>query len=486
MRRIAIGGIVHETNTFAPTLTALSAFTIDSGPAMVERWSGTSSSMGGVLHGLREVGYEAVPLVYATAMPGGTVTDAAYRALLGDLIERLRAAAPVDGILLVLHGTMVAESCDDCEGEILNLTREIASPLVAVLDMHGSLTPAMVDAADALIAFNQNPHVDTFERGLEAVKLMQQFIEDDLRPARAFVQVPLLLNALTTGTARLPLRAMHEQAAAFRQHPGVVNISIMGGFAYSDVHDAGVSVLVTANDAALAQDMAQRLADIAWEHREAGSDTGLPVDEAVQRAVRARRHPVILADIGDNVGGGSPGDGTVLLRALIDAEAQDAVVVLADPQAVAQAAAAGPGARVSLLVGGKVDNWHGEPVAVSGVVENLTDGRFVTSGRDHFANIYGREVNMGRCARIRCGGITLLLTERKTPPGDLEQLRSQGIAPEAQRIIVVKSTIAFRGAYEPIAAEIIEVDTPGLCAPNLSGFRYHKLRRPIYPLDVFP
>src|SRR5690554_2528926 len=153
MRRIAIGGIVHETNTFAPTLTALSAFTIDSGPAMVERWSGTSSSMGGVLHGLREVGYEAVPLVYATAMPGGTVTDAAYRALLGDLIERLRAAAPVDGILLVLHGTMVAESCDDCEGEILNLTREIASPLVAVLDMHGSLTPAMVDAADALIAF---------------------------------------------------------------------------------------------------------------------------------------------------------------------------------------------------------------------------------------------------------------------------------------------------------------------------------------------
>lgn len=486
MRRIAIGGIVHETNTFAPSKTDLGAFTIDEGDDMIRRWAGTTSSMGGVLSGLSD--YQAAPLLYATAMPSGTVTDAAYGALLRDLIARLQAAAPVDGVLLVLHGTMVAESEDDCEGDILAQVRAaVPCPVVAVLDMHGSLTPRMVDAADALVAFNQNPHLDTFDRGLEAAHILRRLIEDKARLTKAFVHPPLLLNALTTGTARPPLRALHEQAARFRQNPRVVNISIMGGFAYSDVPEAGVSVLVTtSDDAALAQEIAHTLAALAWEQREAGRDSGLPVSETVQRALRAERHPVILADIGDNVGGGSPGDGTVLLRALIEADAQDAVVLLADPQAVAQAYDAGTGAAVDLWVGGKVDAWHGESVRVRGAVEHLTDGRFTTGGKDHFANIYGREVNMGRCARLRCGGVTLLLTERKTPPGDLEQLRSQGIAPEAQKIIVVKSTIAFRGAYEAIAGEIIEVDTPGLCAANLSGFTYHKLRRPIFPLDVFP
>lgn len=487
MKRIAIGGIVHETNTFTPALTSLDFFTVDVGEGIIARWSGTSSSMGGALHGLNEAGYEAVPLLYATAMPSGIVADTAYQALLRDLIARLQAAAPVDGVLLVLHGAMVAEGQDDCEGEILEQVRGIigsACPLVCVLDMHGTLTPTMVNAADALVAFNKHPHIDTYERGLEAAAILQRLLEDNLRCVQALARPPLLLNALTTATARLPLRAMHEQAEIFRRDPQVVNISIMGGFAYSDIPLAGVSVLVTTNgDARLGQEMAQALAAAAWEHREAARDTGMPVDEAVRRAVAAPRGPVLLADIGDNIGGGSPGDGTVLLRALLEAGAQDAVVVLADPQAVAQAVEAGIGAQVNLRVGGKVDEWHGDSLPVTGVVENLSDGRFTTGGKDHFANIYGREVNMGRCARLRCGGITLLLTERKTPPGDLEQLRSQGIAPEEQKIIVVKSPIAFRGAYEPIAAEILEVDTPGICAASLHRFPYRKLRRPIFPLD---
>lgn len=489
MRRIAIGGIVHETNTFAPTLTNLEAFTVDTAIGITARWSGTASSIGGVLRGLSDCNYEAVPLLYTTAMPSGTVTSAAYQTLLADLLAALRAAAPLDGVVLVLHGAMVAVGCDDCEGEILQQVRAVVGqgcPVVSVLDMHGSLTPAMVAAADVLIAFNQNPHLDTYERGLEAVQIMRRLLEDEVHCTPALAHPPLLLNALTTATARLPLRALHDQAALFRQNTRVINISIMGGFAYSDIPDAGLSVLVTTNgDAVLAQSMAQHLADIAWEHREIARYTGVPVAEAVERAIHAQQKPVILADIGDNVGGGSPGDGTILLRALIDAHAQNAVVVLADPQAVAACIAAGQGAEIDLQVGGKVDTWHGEPVAVRGVVAGLTDGRFTTGDHDHFANIYGRVVDMGRCARVRCGGITLLLTERKTPPGHLAQLRSQGIEPLEQSTIVVKSTIAFRGAYESVAAEIIEVDTPGLCAANLSGFTYHKLRRPIFPLDTF-
>ena len=486
-KRIAVGGIVHETNTFVPSITSLSAFTVDAGDQIVKRWQGTFSSLGGVLQGLADAHNQPIPLSYASAMPSGKVAQAAYQTLLDELIQRLRTAAPLDGVLLVLHGAMVAEDQDDCEGEILRKVRaEIGPdcPLVSVLDMHGSLTGEMVAAANVLLAFNQNPHLDTFDRGLEAAALLERLLETHVTPTSVWARPPLLLNALMTSTARLPLSAVHDQASVFRQDERVLNISIMGGFAYSDVVDAGVSVLVTTdNDEALAHEMARALVETAWQHREAARIRGVPVETAVRQAINAAQTPVILADIGDNVGGGSPGDGTVILRALIESDAQDAVIVLADPEAVSQAVDAGTGAAIDIWIGGKSDHWHGEPVRVKGIVEHLSDGRFTTSGKDHFANIYGRTVEMGQCARLRCDGITILLTERKTPPGDLEQLRSQGIYPEAQRIIVVKSAIAFRGAYEPIAGEIIEVNTPGLCAASLDKFLYQKLRRPLFPLD---
>jgi microcystin degradation protein MlrC len=487
MKRIAIGGIVHETNTFVPRLTTLDNFTLDDGEALVTRWQGSRSSLGGALHGLREAGYEPVPLLYTTAMPSGTVAHEAYKTLLNRLLERLETVMPIDGVLLVLHGAMVAKGHDDCEGEILARVRSIIGadcPLVSVLDMHGNLTPAMTDSADVLVAFNKNPHTDTYERGLEAAHILRRLLDEGLQPAHHLVNVPLLLSALTTATARLPLKAMHDQAEQLRRDPRVVNISIMGGFAYADVPYAGVSVLVTTdNDAALAQEMAQSLADTAWQHREAAKYTGISIDDAVARAIKSDRHPVILADVGDNVGGGSPGDSTFLLQALLDAGAQDAVVTLADAEAVAECVRAGDCNSLTVNIGGKQDTMHGETLRLQGIVECLTDGRFTAEGNDHFANIYGREVEMGRCAVLREDGVRILLTEHKTPPGDLAQLRSQGIIPEAQKIIVVKSAVAFRGAYEPIAGEIFEVDTRGLCAASLHQFPYRKLRRPIYPLD---
>jgi len=163
--------------------------------------------------------------------------------------------------------------------------------------------------------------------------------------------------------------------------------------------------------------------------------------------------------------------------------ASDSVVTLADAEAVGLAYRAGVGAVLEMPIGGKSDHWHGPPVPVHGQVERLTDGRYSVGETDHFAQLYGREVQMGRCAVLRCAGVRVLLTERKTPPGDLAQLRSQGIVPEEQKIIVVKAAVAFRGAYQPIAAEILEVDTPGLCTPDLRRFRYDKLSRPIFPLD---
>jgi microcystin degradation protein MlrC len=493
MKRIAIGGIVHETNTFAPGLTDLSAFAQQSlceGDELLRRMRDTPTALGGALQGLAQAGMQAVPLLYAAATPSSTVTQEAYEALLGNLLGRLDAAMPVDGVSLILHGAMVAEGQDDCEGDILRRVRATVGPrcpIVTTLDMHGNASPAMVATADALVAYDQNPHLDTFERGLEAAAILQRMLEDGLPTATALAHPPLLLSALTTWTEQPPLRPMHEHAQQWERDPRVINVSVMGGFAYADTPFSGVSAIVTTNgDHALAQQIADELAQIAWAHRDAGAYKGLPVTEAIQRAVAAPRGPVILADVGDNIGGGSPGDGTVLLHALLQAGARDAVVIVTDPQAVERAVQAGTGADVEMPIGGKCDTWHGEPVWVRGRVERLTDGHYRIEGTDHFAALYGREVDMGRCAVVYGdSGVRVVLNERKTPPGDLAQLRSQGITPEAQKIIVAKSAVAFRGAYQPIAAEIYEVDTPGLCASDLRRFPYRKIPRPIYPLDPF-
>jgi len=490
MRRVAIGGILHETNAFDSRQTTLEAFLHQSffaGHSLLDRLCGSPTPVGGMLQGLDKAGYRAVPLVYAAAMPSGLVAKDTYRGLLTKLLNRLRRAMPVDGVLLALHGAMVAEGEDDCEGDLLERVRAVVGPdcpVVCTLDMHGNVSSRMVDMADVLVAYNTNPHLDTIERGLEAADVLRRILDDGLQTASALVRPPLILSALATWTEQPPLHPVHQHAQEIRQDPHVVNVSILGGFAYADTAFTGMSVLVsTDGDPELAQRLAQQLAETAWNHRDAATFVGLSVSEAVRKALDALEGPVILADVGDNIGGGSPGDGTVLLRALVEAGARDAVVVLADPQAVDQAVKAGVGATRTMLVGGKSDTWHGEPIKVRGTIERLTDGHYAIEGASHFAAFYGREVDMGRCAVLRCNGLRILLTERKTPPGDLAQLLSQGIAPGDQRIIVVKSPVAFRGAYAPIAADIVVVDTPGLCTADLRRLEYTKVKRPAFPID---
>lgn len=492
MPRIAIGGLFHETHTFAPDRTSLAAFerqALYAGDAVLSQMRGTRTPIGGELEVLERVGYTPVPLLYAAAMPSGMVTAHAYTTLRDAFLARLRAVVPVDAVLLSLHGAMVAENEDDPEGDILQQVRAIVGPdcpVVSTLDMHGNLSPASVEAADVLVSYDTNPHLDTYERGVEAGDILGRMLEQGLRPTAAFDRPPLLLSALTTWTARPPLATVHARARELEADPRVVNVTVMGGFAYADTPYTGMSVVVTTdNDPALARRLARELCDLAWGEREAARFRGWPVEEAVRRALAqaAPRGPVILADVADNVGGGAPGDGTVILQALLDAGAQRAVAVINDPEAVAQARAAGVGGEIRLAVGGKADTFHGPAVPIVGVVERLTDGRFKTEGESHFAALYGQEVDMGPCAVARVGGVTLLLTTHKTPPGYLAQLTSQGIDPHSQQVIVVKSPVAFRGAYEPIAADIIEVDTPGLVTANLAQFTYHKLPRPVFPLD---
>jgi microcystin degradation protein MlrC len=488
--RIAVGGIAHETHSFAARPTGLDDFRKQAlffGDEIPSELAGGKSATAGMIDNARE-NWQLLPTAYAGAMPGGVVTTEAFETIVGELTARLVESLPLDGVLLALHGAMVTEDELDAESAILQAVRDVVGseiPIVITLDMHGNISQRTVDLVDVLIAFDENPHIDPYERGREAADVMERLLSGEVKPTAGYAHPPLILSPQATGTADLPLLAVHERAAEMEAENAVVCVSVFGGFAYSDTPDAGVSLIVTTNDDPdLAKRYADELAGILMANRDAALPEFVSPELAVQRALAMPGRPIVLVDSADNIGGGTPGDGTDTLRAMLNADVQDGTVVIADPEAVAICWDAGEGATVALDVGGKYDEWHGAPVAVTGVVQRLSEGTFTAElANNHFASFFGNTIRMGRTVWMRAGGINIVLTERKTPPFDLAQLRTIGVIPEEQKMIAVKSAVAYRAAYLPIAAGVIEMDTAGLCSANLDRFPYKHVRRPILPLD---
>jgi microcystin degradation protein MlrC len=486
--RIAIGGFFHESNTFCRPLTTLAEYErtrLYAGAEMLEPLRGTDTEIGGFLHAAEELDFEVVPTYYAWAWPGGPLTDDCFHTILDRLKAALEAAGPFDGVLLTLHGAMVTESEDDPDGVILAEVRSClppAVPLVVTFDLHANLSPLMVRSCDALIGYETYPHVDLHDRGREAAWVLSRMLREEVRPAMALAKPPLMPHIVKQRTADGPMAELLVLAREAEQEEGVLRVSVAAGFAYADVPRMGMGiVVVTEGDGEQAAEVAQRMAEAAWERREAFTAELPGAEAAVRLALESdvSHGPVVLADVADNVGGGAPGDGTVLLAELLRQGAAGALVVLADPAAVAECLKAGVRERVRLAVGGKVDRLHGDPVTVEGTVRALTDGIFRNRGpmRDGLVD------DMGRTAVLDVNGLTLVLTERKLPMWNLQQVRSLGIEPSAQRVIVCKGAIAHRAAYEPIASRLLEVETPGSCAGDVRSFTYEHIQRPLYPLD---
>jgi microcystin degradation protein MlrC len=277
------------------------------------------------------------------------------------------------------------------------------------------------------------------------------------------------------------MRRLYDLADEMEKDPKVISISLFAGFPYADIPDAGLGIyVVTDDDPALAERLATQLERVAWEHRHEFIHTALPVKEAVARALAAEGRPIVLADMADNTGGGAAGDGTEILRELLRVGARGATVAcIWDAAAVQACIKAGVGAGVTLDIGGKVDDRHGAPVRVTGTVRTLSDGRFVHRG----PMMHGLPGRLGPTAVLDVNDIKVILISYRWQTLDPEMIRFVGIDPLLEKILVVKSTIHYRAAFEPIAKEIIEVDAPGLSSSNLSRFPYRRVRRPIFPLD---
>lgn len=489
---VGIAGFYHETNTFSAeptTLADFESYQFAAGPELIERYAGTGTELGGMIGAARDLGIGLKPLLFAAAVPSGTITRDCLDSLVAQLLARLRDAGPLAGLLLVLHGAAVAEEVDDADGHLLDRVRDAlggSCVIVATTDYHANLSVRMVGAADLIVGYDSYPHVDMAERGAEAVARLADRL--DGRPAvPAFRRLPLATVPQRQPSAEQPVAGVLERLHALEAEPGMLCGTLAMGFPYADTADIGASLLFYGEDAERAGRAADEVAELLWARRFDFLPELTPLDElagAVRRAAgRGAGGPLILVDPADNVGGGSAGDGTAVLRELLRMDAADsagAVVVLNDPEAAALAAAAGVDGAFAAPVGGKVDDAHGPPLHLEGQVVYCGEASFRHSG----SYMTGFVTSMGLTAVLAAGGVRVVLTSLRTMPFDIEQLRAVGLEPAEQRIIVVKSAIAWRAAYGPIAGATVTLDTPGICPSNLARLPYRKRRRPLFPLEA--
>ncbi|OQB42967.1 MAG: hypothetical protein BWY06_00391 [Candidatus Latescibacteria bacterium ADurb.Bin168] len=484
--RIAIGGIYHESNSFSTRLTTLEDFQASSlltGDAIIDHWQDTNSEVAGFLDGIAAMGGEAVPTLVAWGMPSGPVAARDLEDLSRELVRGIAHEKGITGVLLVCHGAMVCETRTDADAFWLHEVRKAVGgrvPIVATLDFHANVTPEMVSAVDAVVGYRTYPHTDYRDRGKEAAEILAKIIRGEIRPITHCVQVPVVPNLLTQFTACAPMRCLMEAAEEIRRAPGCISASVFGGFQWADVPHHGISV-VTVSERGDPDTVrsGKAIARKAWDLRHSFRTDLVSVEDAVRQANEPGPTPVVLVDTGDNVGGGAPGDGTVVLKELFEQHSSEAVVLVHDPETVQKAIETGVRGRARFLLGGKTDALHGEPVETEGDVRLLSSGLFVNVGPMR----EGLREDMGRTAVIDSRGVTIVATEKRFPMWNLEQLRSLGIEPTRCRIIVVKAAVAHRAAYSPIAGRMLELDTPGITALDIRRFTYRHQRRPVFPLD---
>ena len=489
--RIITGAICHETSTFTPVPTTWesyrnSRFGYLRGDELLEKFADTNSAIGGFIDGTREHGFELLPTIFANAHPSGPTPRAIFDTILADMLERIDAAGTVDGVLLELHGSMVAEGVDDSDGHILTAVRDRVGPhvpILAQLDIHSNVSRRMVEKADVLIGRRTYPEIDQAERSRQCAAVLARILRQNLRPTLALRRLPMVWG-LNQVTAHSPMREAIAELQRIESLPGVICGSIATCFPLADVPEMGASVYVAADDnPELAQTCADELAAWIWERRSTWHSPRPTTREALELAEKEGKYPVIFADPWDNTGGGAPGDSTGMLRTFVDAGLKDACLLyIVDPEAVAQCQQAGVGATLSLEVGGKSSPLQGSPVPMTAEVITLSDGHFHYAGPRNA----GLEASMGPSAHIRQDGVHVLLVSEREQPFDIAFSLTMDLDPRQMRYIGVKSAVHFRAGFESWAGAIHTISEPAAQNPDTQDLRYTRLGRQLYPLDDIP
>ncbi|WP_113911746.1 M81 family metallopeptidase [Roseovarius dicentrarchi] len=486
--RIVAARFNHETNTFSPVATPLEAFAPVHGPDALAFGKGSATALGAFIEYAEAQGADLVTPLAATANPSGKATAEVFEALAAPIVAAARAGC--DAILLDLHGAMVAEGIDDCEGELLARVRAAAPgvPLGVALDLHGNITQRMVDNCDCIVGFKTYPHIDMYQTGRHVAQIVDAMLHDGLKPVMARVHPPILAHTLKMNTEEPCL--MTDLVAAAREgeaRDGVLGATIFGGFPIADLAETGVSVVTVAGDAGAAKRLADDLAQMAWDGREGFVYHEAPLEASLAEAVRAAEGPgdgpVLLLDHGDNCMSGGTCDTVDVLQAALEAGMRGIIAgPICDLETVAQMIEAGTGAAVTVQLGNKVPLPglpSKAPLALTGTVGAISDGSYVVTGP-----IYtGQTCHMGRAAVLETGGATVLVTELPHEPWDLGVFGCAGIDPVSARYLILKSRMYCRPVFGPLSRAVIECASEGITSSNFDLFPFEKLQRPIFPID---
>ncbi len=481
--RVFTASLAVETNTFSPMLTGKEAFFERSHfpPGQHPNHPILTASPLWILRRVaREKGWTVVEGLVTSAQPAGTIVRKVYEEFRDDILSQLKAAMPVDIVALGLHGAMVADGYDDCEGDVLKRVRDIVGPKVVVsseLDPHCHLSELMVKSADLLICYKEFPHTDYLERAEELVEISARIAEKKVKPT-AGVYDCRMINSYPT--SREPMRSYVDRIMAMEGKNGIVSISVAHCYPYADVADLGTKILVyTDNDPAKAAALAKTLGQELIGLRDTVRPPFLSIDAALDKGVAANSGPVVIAEPSDNAGGGAPSDSTFVLKRMIERGIRDAAIApIWDPIAVKMCFAAGDGAEFQLRFGGKMGPFSGTPVdgkvRVIKCVGNATQSQ---GSSIHY---------LGDAAAIEIEGIAVVLITNRQQAWGPDLFSNMGVDPTKRKIVVVKSTNHFFAEYSKIAADVLYMDGPGALPRDFKLVPYTKIKRPIWPLDANP
>ena len=476
--RVALIGITHETNTFSQVVTDSAKFVADGslvGADIVTQHGSARSMLGGFLSVADVPDVDVVPLAWAWANPSGTVTAEAFESLCKEQLTLLQQAGPWDAVLMAQHGAGVSELHHDLDAEFVRRVRASVGetvPIGVALDLHANVSEGLVDAATVVVGFKTNPHVDAFETARECALITLDVARGSAPPTMAFRRVDAVINILRQATEEEPMATIMARARDIVARPGLLSVSVFEGYPYADVEDMGMSCLAV-GDAKVTRLACDELADFIWSNRNDFTGSAMLPAEAVE--LRSDDGPVVLLDVGDNVGAGGDGRSTTLLATMRSVGVGQTVTIIQDSQAVAACLAARVGARVVVEVGRPV-------LRLEGVVGTITDGRYEDPNSTHGGY---RFFDSGPTCVLKLDREdVVILTSKLVLPISVEQLRSVGIDPTNRRMIVAKGVVSPQASYGTVAGKMVLVNTPGVTTSDLDGLQYKNRRHPLYPFEM--
>lgn len=487
--RIVIGGIMQESNTFSPAKSTMDYFktVFLVGDEMI-RMEQVQSEIAGFYRAAKEErDMELVPAFFTHALASGTVPSDTYEMLKGTLLKTISEAGPVDGILLALHGAMVAENCDDAEGELLSEIRSIVGnelPIVSTFDFHANITKRIVGGVNALVAYQTFPHTDHAETGYKAAKLLFAIVRREVIPALSFIKLPMIVQAENSQTTSGPMERLMREARLGESRGDAIVTSLFPVQPWLDIEEMGCSVVVVAETQEKAEQECRRLANLFWQERYHFEVRLHTVEEMVQLATSRQPavQPILISDSADSSGAGATGDSNEVLRELLRLGAADklnALLAIVDPEVVGLAIQTGVGQSLQCRIGRKLDPAFGEPLPIEAYVKRIGDGKYMF-GKGFYTNM---PADMGRCVVLQIGKLSILVMEKTSYTIAPEMYLSMGLDPKDADLVLVKSASQFKACFADISREAYYLKTTGSSTPDLKSLKFTKLPVPFYPFN---